>query len=77
MRTFKQFREANLNEAYKPSSGEKIIKQFKVGKDKFEAVISKKGSKFISYIDGDMLDQFNTAKEAESAINDFVKLIGK
>jgi glutathione peroxidase-family protein len=52
-------------------------KKFKVGKGKFTAEIKKKGSKFIASIDGQDLDTFKSEKEAEKAIKDFTKLMGK
>lgn len=52
-------------------------KKFKVGKGKFTAEIKKKGSKFVASIDGQDLDTFKTEKEAEVAIKDFTKLMGK
>ena len=77
MKTFNQIRQS-LNEATKLSSGEKEIKSMKVGKGKkFPAIITKKGSAFIAYIDGDKLDQFKNQKEAEKAIMDFTKLMDK
>ena len=78
MKTFNQFRTTSLSEAFKTSSGEKVIKTFKVCKDKkYEAVITQKSSSFTGYIDGDKLDTFKSAKDAEKAINDFTKLMGK
>ena len=77
MKTFNQIRQS-LNEGLKLSAGEKEIKSMKVGKKKkFPAVITKKGSAFIAYIDGDKLDQFKNQKEAEKAIMDFTKLMDK
>ena len=50
----------------------------KVGKGKkYPAVITKKGSYFCAYIDGDKLDDFKSQKEAEKAIADFTKLMDK
>jgi len=78
MKTFNQIRNlTSLEEAFKLPSGEKQIKTFKVGKEKFNAVVSKKGNMFVGYIDGDKLDTFKSAKEAEKAINDFTKLMEK
>lgn len=78
MKTFNQIRNlTSLDEAVKLPSGEKQVKKFKVGKEKFDAVITQKGTSFIGYIDGDKLDVFKSAKEAEKAINDFTKLMGK
>lgn len=77
MKTFNQIRQS-LNEAIKLSSGEKEVKSMKVGKGKkFPAMITKKGSAFVAYIDGDKLDQFRSQKEAEKAIMDFTKLMDK
>ena len=77
MKTFNQIRQS-LNEGIKLSSGEKEIKSMKVGKGKkYPAVITKKGSYFCAYIDGDKLDQFKSQKEAEKAIIDFTKLMDK
>ena len=52
-------------------------KKFKVGKGKFTAEIKKKGAKFISSIDGQDIDTFKSEKEAEKAIKEFTKLMGK
>jgi len=66
MKKFSKFREVN----------EKEIKSFKI--KKYNAVIKQSGlTKYIAYIDGDKLDQFTTAKEAEQAIKDFIDLIGR
>lgn len=78
MKTFKEFRTTKLNEAFKAPSGEKVVKTLKVGKKKnYDAAVTKKGSMFVAYIDGDKLDAFKSEKEAEAAINDFTKLMGK
>lgn len=77
MKTFQQIRnQTSLDEAVKLPSGEKQVKTFKVGKGKYDAVVSKKGNMFVAYIDGDKLDTFKSAKDAEKAINDFTKLMG-
>ena len=75
-KTFSQFRQS-LNEGLKLSAGEKEVKRFKVGKKKYEAVITKKANYFCAYIDGDKLDQFKSQKEAEKAIKDLTDLMGK
>ena len=77
MKTFKT-RRTNLAEAaYKPKAGEKLVKKFKVGKKKkYEAVITKKGNFFCVYVDGDKLDEFKTAKDAEKAAKEFTDLMG-
>ena len=83
MKTFQEFRTTQpsttkLSEAFKAKAGEKVVKTFKVGKNKkYEAAITKKGSQFIAYIDGDELDKFKSQKEAESGIKDFTDLMGK
>lgn len=78
MKTFLQIRNlTTLDEAFKLPSGEKQVKKFKVGKEKFDAVVTKKGNMFVAYLDGDKLDTFKTAKDAEKAVNDFTKLMGK
>lgn len=78
MKTFTQIRNlTSLEEAFKLPSGEKQVKKFKVGKEKYDAVVAQKGNSFVAYIDGDKLDTFKSAKEAEKAINDFTKLMGK
>lgn len=78
MKTFLQIRDlTTLDEAFKLPSGEKQVKKFKVGKEKFDAVVTQKGNMFVAYLDGDKLDTFKTAKDAEKAVNDFTKLMGK
>jgi hypothetical protein len=78
MKTFLQIRNLkSLDEAFKLPSGEKQVKKLKVGKGKYDAVVAKKGSSFVAYIDGDKLDTFKSAKDAEKAINDFTKLMEK
>lgn len=72
---FKDLRQ-KLSEVTVPR-GEKKVKEFKVGKSKTPAMITQKGSKFVVYIDGEKLDTFKNAKEAENAANDFAKLMGK
>lgn len=76
MKTFNQLRES-LEEGYKPKAGEKVVKKFTVGKKKkYEAVITKKGSYFCVYVDGDKLDEFKNQKEAEKAAKEFTDLMG-
>ncbi len=77
-KTFKEMR-FELNEgSYKVKADEKLVKKFKVGgKKKYEAVITKKGNFFCVYVDGDKLDEFKTAKEAEKAAKEFTDLMGK
>lgn len=83
MKTFQEFRTTSsltnkLSEAFKAPAGQKVVKSFKVGKQKkYDAVITKKGNDFIAFIDGDELDRFKSQKEAESGIKDFTDLMGK
>ena len=60
-----------------PNTVSEATKKFKVGKGKYTAEIKAKGSKFVASIDGQALDTFKTEKEAEQAIKDFTKLMGK
>jgi len=77
MKTFKTLVQ-NLNEAFKAPAGEKVVKTLKLGsKNKVEAVITKKGSKFIAYVDGDKLDEFKSAKEAEKSMREIADLMGQ
>jgi hypothetical protein len=73
MQSFKRFR-VQIDETVK-TLNEKTIDSFKVGKDKLEAEIRKKGSKYVAYVDGDELDEFKSEKEARKGIEDFVKLM--
>lgn len=77
MKTFRTLR-TNLAEAtYKPKAGEKLVKKFKVGKKKkYDTVIVKDKSFFVVYLDGEKLDQFKSAKEAEKAAKEFTDLMG-
>lgn len=54
-----------------------VVKKFKVGKGKFEALIKKNGKKFDAFIDGQKLDTFNDVKDAEKSIVGFTKAMGK
>lgn len=79
MLTFNQFQKKTLKEAskFRTSAGEKEVKSFKVGKNKYDAVITQKGNLFTAYIDGEKLDVFRSLKEAEKAIKEFTDLMGK
>lgn len=56
----------------------KTVKQMKVGKSKnIAASIIKNKNKFDAIVDGDKLDTYATVQEAEKAINDIIKLLGK
>lgn len=56
-----------------------VIKSFEIGKGKNanKVEIKKEGSKFVAYVDGDKLDSFRNAEEAEKAVKDFAKLMGR
>lgn len=71
MRTFQDLR-SNL--ALNEASG-KEVKSFKIGK-KSKALITKKGSKFAVYIDGELLDKsYKSASDAEKAAKEFADLM--
>lgn len=70
---FKEFRSHIAEDAR--TLTEKTVDNFKVGKDKLEAEIVKKGSKYVSYVDGEELDKFKSEKEARKGIEDFVKIM--
>ena len=67
-----------LREKVKLKGGEKQVKSYKAGKRKDkEIVISKKGSKYGVYVDGELLDNnYKNEKEAQQAANDMLKLLG-
>lgn len=78
MMKFKNFRQSLIEASTKSVTGQKEVKKFKVGKTKkYDASVVQQGDKFIGYIDGDKLDVFKSAKEAEKAIKDFTDLMGK
>lgn len=78
MMRFKEFQTTGLSEAFRSPAGEKVVKTFKVGKkNNYNAVVTQKGKLFTAYIDGDKLDVFKSAKEAESAAKEFTDLMGK
>jgi len=67
-----------LREKVKLKGGEKEVKSYKAGKRKDkEVIISKKGSKFAVYVDSELLDNdYKNEKEAQSAADDMLKLLG-
>lgn len=67
-----------LREKVKLKGGEKQVKSYKAGKRKDkEIVISKKGSKYGVYVDGELLDNnYKNEKEAQQAADDMLKLLG-
>lgn len=64
---FKEFRQ-NLTEATRG-------KKYKVGK--YKAEIKQEGSKFVAYLDGEKLDKFNSMKDAQKGVKDFIDLLDK
>ena len=67
-----------LREKVKLAGGEKQVKSFKAGKRKDkEVILTKKGSKFGVYVDGELLDNnYKNEKEAQKAADDMIKLLG-
>lgn len=65
MINFRDFRQSSLSES--------VVKSYRIGK--YKAAIHKDGSKFIAHLDGDKFDTFNSVKEAEKAMKDFVDLL--
>tara|TARA_B100002019_G_C21064680_1_gene495862 strand:+ start:338 stop:562 length:225 start_codon:yes stop_codon:yes gene_type:complete len=67
-----------LREKVKLAGGEKKIKSFKAGKRKDkEVILTKKGTKFGVYVDGELLDNnYKNEKEAQKAADDMIKLLG-
>ena len=51
------------------------VRDFKV--DRVPVMIHKEKGKFVTYVDGDKLDSYNSQKEAEKAGTQFVKQFGK
>ena len=70
MKLFSQIRE----KTNRMPPGEHVFDK-KVGKVSVMVHKTKKG--FVTYVDGDMLDKFKSAKEAEKAAKDFTDLMGK
>tara|TARA_B100001079_G_scaffold269070_1_gene280599 strand:+ start:866 stop:1096 length:231 start_codon:yes stop_codon:yes gene_type:complete len=75
MLTFKESFNEVIEAKLKLPPGEKVVKQLtKLGKKKnVTAVIT---SKFNLYIDGQKLDKYRNAKDAEKAVKEFIKLMG-
>jgi hypothetical protein len=67
-----------LREKVKLAGGEKKVKSFKAGKRKDkEVILTKKGTKFGVYVDGELLDNnYKNEKEAQKAADDMIKLLG-
>jgi 5'(3')-deoxyribonucleotidase len=75
MLTFKESFNEVIEAKLKLPPGEKVAKELtKLGKKKnVTAVIT---SKFNLYIDGQKLDKYRSAKDAEKAVKEFIKLMG-
>ena len=67
-----------LREKVKLAGGERQVKSFKAGKRKDkEVILTKKGTKFGVYVDGELLDNnYKNEKEAQKAADDMIKLLG-
>ncbi|HJO28746.1 MAG TPA: hypothetical protein QF708_05030 [Candidatus Poseidoniia archaeon] len=78
MKTFKDSFNLIVEKKMKLPSGEKVVKELsRLGKKKnVDAVISKKGSSFNLYVDGQMLDTFKSEKDAEKGLKEFIKVMG-
>ncbi|MBI33510.1 MAG: hypothetical protein CMD98_06560 [Gammaproteobacteria bacterium] len=78
MKTFKESFDIIIEKKMKLPSGEKVVKELsRLGKKKnVNAVISKKGSKFNLYVDGQMVDGFKDEKSADKALKEFIKVMG-
>ena len=67
MKTFSDFKQ-QLSEA---SIAGSTVFQKKI--DGIDVKITKEGSKFIAFIDGDKLDAYSSQKEAENMVSQFIK----
>ena len=78
--TFTQIRQTiDLYEKVKVDSGEKIVKNEKIGRSKkIEFTITKKGSKFFAYFDGEKYaGTYNNQKKVEDIAKSYLKLVGE
>ena len=78
--TFTQVRQTiDLYEKVKVDSGEKIVKNEKIGRSKKIAfTITKKGSKFFAYFDGEKYaGTYNNQKKVEDIAKSYLKLVGE
>ena len=78
--TFTQVRQTiDLYEKVKVDSGEKIVKNEKIGRSKkIEFTITKKGSKFFAYFDGEKYaGTYNNQKKVEDIAKSYLKLVGE
>ena len=81
MKTFKSL-QSNLLElkmSFKVPKGETLITSFDIGKkpNTKDAHVTKKGSLFNVYVDGDKLDTYSSEKAGVKSAKEFGKLIGK
>lgn len=70
MKNFSQLRELT---GRKPEG--QLVLDKKLGKIRVQVYKERNG--FISYVDGDRLDQYRSKKEAEKAATEFVKVLKK
>ena len=78
--TFTQVKQTiDLFEKVKVDSGEKIVKNEKIGRrKKIEFTITKKGSKFFGYFDGEKYaGTYNSQKKVEDIAKSYLKLVGE
>lgn len=78
--TFTQVKQTiDLYEKVKVDSGEKIVKNEKIGRSKkIEFTITKKGSKFFAYFDGEKYaGTYNNQKKVEDIAKSYLKLVGE
>ena len=68
-----------MYEKVKVDSGEKIVKNEKIGRSKkIEFTITKKGSKFFAYFDGEKYaGTYNNQKKVEDIVKSYLKLVGE
>jgi len=60
---------------FRVSLSESVVKSYKLGK--YKAEIKKEGDKYVAYLDSDKLDEFKSAKDAQTGLKDFVDLLDK
>jgi hypothetical protein len=81
MKTFKILKTSlqELKLSFKTPKGETLITSFDIGKkpNTADVHVTKKGSIFTVYVDGDKLDTYSSEKEAVKSAKDFAKLMGK
>jgi len=70
MKSWKQIRELT---GRKPEG--KVVVNKKIGK--IQIMVYKERNGFVAYVDGDRLDIYKSAKEAEKAATEFIKVLKK